>query len=160
MPRFGILLSLVLFGISLATAPRPARAAVKEFPYEAVVEADETYVRCGPGKNFYTTIKLNRGQHVTVRRHDPGGWFMMNPPAGSFSLIRVEDVVQEGNIATVKRLDQGQACVRMGGAVDPTNDSIFQRKLSTGERAEILGEVMIPRKDRTVPMFRDRPPAR
>ncbi len=158
MPRFGILLSLVLFGASLATAPRPARAAVKEFPYEAVVEADETYVRCGPGKNFYTTTKLTRGQHVTVRRHDPGGWFMIDPPAGSFSLIRVEDVVQEGNIATVKRLDQGQACVRIGSAVDPTNDSIFQRKLSTGERAEILGEVMIPRKDRTVPMFRIRPP--
>jgi hypothetical protein len=158
MPRFGILLSLVLLGASLATATRPARAAVKEFPYEAVVEADETYVRCGPGKNFYTTIKLTRGQHVTVRRHDPGGWFMIDPPAGSFSLVRVEDVVQEGNIATVKRLEQGQACVRIGSTVDPTNDSIFQRKLSTGERAEILGEVMIPRKDRTVPMFRIRPP--
>ncbi len=158
MPRFGMLLSLVLFGASLATATRPARAAVKEFPYEAVVEADETFVRCGPGKNFYTTIKLTRGQHVTVRRHDPGGWFMIDPPAGSFSLIRVEDVVQEGNIATVKRLEQGQACVRIGSTVDPTNDSIFQRKLSTGERAEIVGEVMIPRKDRTVPMFRIRPP--
>ncbi len=158
MPRFGMLLSLVLLGASLATATRPARAAVKEFPYEAVVEADETFVRCGPGKNFYTTIKLTRGQHVTVRRHDPGGWFMIDPPAGSFSLIRVEDVVQEGNIATVKRLEQGQACVRIGSTVDPTNDSIFQRKLSTGERAEILGEVMIPRKDRTVPMFRIRPP--
>jgi hypothetical protein len=158
MPRFGMLLSLVLLGASLATATRPARAAVKEFPYEAVVEADETFVRCGPGKNFYTTIKLTRGQHVTVRRHDPGGWFMIDPPAGSFSLIRVEDVVQEGNIAAVKRLEQGQACVRIGSTVDPTNDSIFQRKLSTGERAEILGEVMIPRKDRTVPMFRIRPP--
>src|SRR5580704_1727831 len=159
MPRFGTLLSLLLLGGSLAPmATRPAPAAVKEFPYEAIIEADEAYVRCGPGKNFYTTMKLTRGQHVTVRRHDPGGWFMIDPPAGSFSLIRVEDVVQEGNIATVKRLEQGQACVRIGSTVDPTNDSIFQRKLSTGERAEILGEVMIPRKDRTVPMFRIRPP--
>ncbi|HEV8002657.1 MAG TPA: hypothetical protein VGP63_22410 [Planctomycetaceae bacterium] len=157
MPRFGTLLSLLLVGLAV-TATRPARAAVKDFPYEAIIEADEALVRCGPGKNFYTTIKLTRGQHVTVRRHDPGGWFMIDPPAGSFSLIRVEDVVQEGNIATVKRLDVGQASVRIGSALDPTADSIFQRKLSSGERAEILGEVIIPRKDRQVPMFRIRPP--
>jgi hypothetical protein len=159
MPRFGTLLSLLLLGGSLAPmATRPAPAAVKEFPYEAVIEADEAQVRCGPGKNFYATLKLTRGQHVTVRRHDPGGWFMIDPPAGSFSLIRVEDVVQEGNIATVKRLDLGQASVRIGSALDPTADSIFQRKLSSGERAEILGEVIIPRKERQVPMFRIRPP--
>jgi hypothetical protein len=159
MPRFGMTLSLLLLGGSLApTATRPAPAAVKEFPYEAIIEADEAYVRCGPGKNFYTTMKLTRGQHVTVRRHDPGGWFMIDPPLGSFSLIRMEDVVQEGNIATVKRLDVGQASVRIGSSLDPTADSIFQRKLSSGERAEILGEVIIPRKDRQVPMFRIRPP--
>jgi hypothetical protein len=159
MPRFGMTLSLLLLGGSLAPmATRPAPAAVKEFPYEAIIEADEAYVRCGPGKNFYTTMKLTRGQHVTVRRHDPGGWFMIDPPLGSFSLIRMEDVVQEGNIATVKRLDVGQASVRIGSSLDPTADSIFQRKLSSGERAEILGEVIIPRKDRQVPMFRIRPP--
>jgi len=159
MPRFGMTLSLLLLGGSLAlTATRPAPAAVKEFPYEAIIEADEAYVRCGPGKNFYTTMKLTHGQHVTVRRHDPGGWFMIDPPLGSFSLIRMDDVVQEGNIATVKRLDAGQASVRIGSSLDPTADSIFQRKLSSGERAEILGEVMIPRKDRQVPMFRIRPP--
>ncbi|HET6326679.1 MAG TPA: hypothetical protein VFG04_18525 [Planctomycetaceae bacterium] len=157
MPRFGTLLSLLLVGLAM-TATRPAPAAVKEFPYEAIIEADEAQVRCGPGKNFYATMKLARGQHVTVRRHDPGGWFMIEPPPGSFSLIRVEDVVQEGNIATVKRLDVGQASVRIGSALDPTADSIFQRKLSSGERAEILGEVIIPRKDRQVPMFRIRPP--
>src|SRR5580704_469915 len=159
MPRFGMTLSLLLLGGGFASmATRPAPAAVKEFPYEAIIEADEAYVRCGPGKNFYPTMKLTRGQHITVRRHDPGGWFMIDPPSGSFSLIRMEDVVQEGNIATVKRLDVGQASVRIGSALDPTADSIFQRKLSSGERAEILGEVIIPRKDRQVPMFRIRPP--
>jgi uncharacterized protein YgiM (DUF1202 family) len=157
MPRFGTLLSFLLVGVA-TTATRPALAAVKEFPYEAVIEADETQVRCGPGKNFYVTMKLPRGQHVTVRRHDPGGWFMIEPPSGSFSLIRMDDVTQEGNIATVKRLDQGQASVRIGSSLDPTVDSIFQRKLSSGERAEILGEVIIPRKDRQVHMFRIRPP--
>jgi len=159
MPRFGMPLSLLLLGGGFASmATRPAPAAVKEFPYEAIIEADEAYVRCGPGKNFYPTMKLTRGQHITVRRHDPGGWFMIDPPSGSFSLIRIEDVVQEGNIATVKRLDVGQASVRIGSSLDPTADSIFQRKLSSGERTEILGEVIIPRKERQVPMFRIRPP--
>jgi uncharacterized protein YgiM (DUF1202 family) len=157
MPRFGTLLSLLLVGFA-TTATRLAPAAVKEFPYEAVIEADETQVRCGPGKSFYVTMKLARGQHVTVRRHDPGGWFMIDPPPGSFSLIRMDDVTQEGNVATVKRLEQGQACVRIGSSLDATVDSIFQRKLSSGERAEILGEVIIPRKDRQIHMFRIRPP--
>ena len=44
MPRFGTLLSLVLLGLA-ASASRPAPAAVKEFPYEAVIEADESLVR-------------------------------------------------------------------------------------------------------------------
>ena len=103
-------------------ARRDARVSLrrrKEPPYEAVVESDEAFARCGPGKNFYPTGKLKRGDHVTVRRHDPGGWFMIDPPPGSFSLIRSDDVQREGNVGTVKPLADGQSPVRIGSAIDP-----------------------------------------
>jgi uncharacterized protein YgiM (DUF1202 family) len=149
---------ILLFAALATVAARGAFAATKEPPYEAVVESDEAFARCGPGKNFYPTGKLKRGDHVTVRRHDPGGWFMIDPPPDSFSLIRSDDVVREGNIGTVKSLADGQVPVRIGSTIDPTIDSIFQRQLSSGERIEILGEATIPRRDRQVQMFKIRPP--
>jgi len=157
MPRPGTM-PILLFAALAAVATRGAFAATKEPPYEAVVESDEAFARCGPGKNFYPTGKLKRGDHVTVRRHDPGGWFMIDPPPDSFSLIRSDDVVREGNVGTVKPLADGQVPVRIGSTIDPTIDSIFQRQLSSGERIEILGEATIPRRDRQVQMFKIRPP--
>ena len=42
-----------------------------EFPYTAYVAADDVYVRSGPGKNYYPTSKLQRGDEVQIYRHDP-----------------------------------------------------------------------------------------
>src|SRR5579863_5467148 len=100
MPRPGTVLALLIAALPIL-ATHGAFAAAKEPPYEAVIEADEAFARCGPGRNYYPTSKLMRGDRVTVRRHDPGGWFMIDPPAGSFSLIRVDDVSAEGNVGTV-----------------------------------------------------------
>ena len=60
-------------------------------PFEAIVQSapgEEVYARSGPGKErFYPTTKLANGQKVTVRRKDPGGWFMIDPPEGSFTSV-------------------------------------------------------------------------
>jgi uncharacterized protein YgiM (DUF1202 family) len=157
MPRTGTVPSL-FFAACAIVATHGALAATKEPPYEAVVEADEAFARCGPGKNFYPTGKLKRGDHVTVRRHDPGGWFMIDPPPGSFSLIQSDDVQREGNFGTVKQLAEGQSPVRIGSAIDPAIDSVYQRQLSSGEPIEILGEVTVPRRNGQVQMLKVRPP--
>ena len=157
MPRSGTVPSM-LFAACAIVATHGAFAATKEPPYEAVVESDEAFARCGPGKNFYPTGKLKRGDHVTVRRHDPGGWFMIDPPPGSFSLIHSDDVLRESNTGTVKPLAEGQSPVRIGSAIDPTIASVYQRQLSSGERVEILGEATIPRRDGQVQMLKIRPP--
>jgi uncharacterized protein YgiM (DUF1202 family) len=157
MPRTGTVPSL-FFAVCAIVATHGAFAATKEPPYEAVVESDEAFARCGPGKNFYPTGKLKRGDHVTVRRHDPGGWFMIDPPPGSFSLIQGDDVQREGNLGTVKQLAEGQSPVRIGSEIDPAIDSVYQRQLSSGERIEILGEVTVPRRNGQVQMFKVRPP--
>lgn len=157
MPRSGTVPSM-LFVAWTIVATHGAFAATKEFPYEAVVESDEAFARCGPGKNFYPTSKLKRGDHVTVRRHDPGGWFMIDPTPDSFSLIASDDVQSDGNVGTVKPLAEGQTPIRIGSAIDPAIDSVYQRQLSSGERVEILGAATIPRRNSQVQMLKIRPP--
>ena len=68
----------------------PAEGQSRTFPYQAVITENETYVRSGPGSRYYPTARLSEGVNVTVHRHDPGGWYMIAPPAGSFSWIRAE----------------------------------------------------------------------
>jgi uncharacterized protein YgiM (DUF1202 family) len=157
MPRSGTVPSMLIAAWAIV-ATHGAFAATKEPPYEAVVESDEAFFRCGPGKSFYPTGKLKRGDHVTVRRHDPGGWFMIDPPAGSFSLVASDDVNREGNIGTIKSLADGQTPVRIGSAIDPTIDSVYQRQLSSGERVEILGEATVIHRNAQVSMFKIRSP--
>jgi uncharacterized protein YgiM (DUF1202 family) len=162
MPRFGTVrwntVPAMLFVVCAFLATHGALAATKEPPYEAIVESDEAFFRCGPGKNFYPTGSLVRGDRVTVRRHDPGGWFMIDPPAGSYSLIPADAVQREGNVGTVKPLAEGQTPIRIGSAIDPTIDSVYQRQLSTGERVEILGETTRTHRGTPVLMFKIRSP--
>ena len=67
--------------------PSTSCAQIKEFPYEATVVAEEAYIRSGAGESYYPTQKLPRETTVIVHRHDPGGWYMIDPPQGSFSWI-------------------------------------------------------------------------
>jgi hypothetical protein len=56
------------------------------FPYVAYVTQNETYLRSGPGGNFYPTGQLSAGYAVEVYRHDGDGWCGIRPVEGSFSL--------------------------------------------------------------------------
>ena len=67
-------------------APVPA-SGEQTFPYTAYVTADDVYVRSGPGQSYYPTDKLKPGQQVEVYRHDPGGWYAIKPPEGSFTWV-------------------------------------------------------------------------
>jgi hypothetical protein len=157
MSRSGTVTCL-LFAACALVAASGLYAASKVPPYDAVVESDEAFVRCGPGKDYYPTEKLKRGDHVTVRRHDPGGWFMIDPLPGSFSLVRSDDVQREGNVGTVKPLADGQSAVRIGSSIDATNASVYQRQLSSGERVEILGEATVAHRGSTMQMLKVRSP--
>lgn len=72
--------------LCVALAAVPARGQ-EAFPYVGYINADEVYVRSGPGDNYYPTQKLRAGDRVEVYRHDPGGWFAVRPPEGSFSWV-------------------------------------------------------------------------
>ncbi|MBI5761768.1 MAG: SH3 domain-containing protein [Planctomycetales bacterium] len=116
------------------------------FPYEAVVEANDVSVRSGPGPKYYSTGKLKRGDRVTVIRHDLGGWYVIKPPAGSFSWIPDQNVKRstvDPDRGTVVNTTNKPVSVRVGSATG--NDiGVEQRKLSPGDEVEILGERLLP----------------
>ena len=127
-------LCLVLVGNFVA----PVQAQDRKFPYEAVIDVDGEYVRSGPGPNYYPTDKLQRGAKVMVHRHDPGGWCMIAPPAGSFSWILAKNVKKTDNDRGV--LTANKVVVHVGSAINPDEFTTIQGNLSKGDAVEILGE--------------------
>jgi len=110
-------------------------------PYQARVEAppgEDVYVRCGPGKkHYYPTMKLPNGSLVTVRRHDAGGWSMIDPPAGSFSWIPGKYVQSNGGPQGI--VTENGVVVRVGSFESDVRD-VEQKRLNKGDPVEILGE--------------------
>lgn len=133
----------VLFGLAIGLVPTlvPTTALVagdsQKFPYDAVIEAPSAYIRSGGGEQYYPTKRLKRGATVKVYRHDSGGWYMIAPPAGSFSWIAAQFVRQTGQ-------NQGEVVedniVAYVGTEFGDDHSVWQRRLSPGETFEIVGE--------------------
>jgi hypothetical protein len=139
-----------LFVTTLLIALAPWARAV-EFPYVAYVNSEDVYVRSGPGRNYYPTDKLQKGDKVEVYRHDPGGWYAIRPPEESFSWVssRHVDVVDD-RLAVVK----GERVVaRVGSAFSDVRD-VIQVRLEKGEK---LGLVEPPAGDS--PWCKVAPPA-
>ena len=127
----------------------------QRFPYEAFVVVDEAAVRSGPGQKYYPTGKINRGEAVQVHRHDPGGWYMISPPPGSFSWIRAEYVRPVGGNRGV--LTANSVVVRVGSSLGDIRD-VEQRRLSTGDQVTILGEKVFQTETGPQKMYRIAPP--
>jgi hypothetical protein len=112
----------------------------RKCPYEAVVDADGgENVWSGPGAKHYPTHKLNKGDRVTVRRHDPGGWCMITPPEGSFSWVRAEYVKRDGS-ENKGSLIANRVVVHTGSMLNAEDYTTVQGDLSKGDAVEILGE--------------------
>ncbi len=146
-----LVIGIVLLGSRAGTLP----AQVREFPYEAIVDADDTEVRSGPGRKYYATSQLSRGSRVRVHRHDPGGWYMISPPAGSFSWIRAEYVQRQAGRRGV--LTANNVLVHVGSSFDDSRD-VWQRRLSTGDEVQILDETTLRTPQGRVAMFKIKPP--
>lgn len=127
------LFGLVSLMATIALCP-PARA--QSAPYTAYVNADEVYVRSGPGTNYYPTQKLQRGDRIEVYRHDPGGWLAIRPPEGSFSWITGEFVEQADGETTGKVIGD-RVVVRIGSEFSDVRD-VIQVRMRKNEDVEIL----------------------
>ena len=143
-----------------------ADAAPPTFPYETTVAVDSADVRSGPGDSpFYVTSRMRRGESVTVVRHDPGGWRMIQPPTGSFSYIRPEHVDLLGGdrgVVSVPRDDNGRdgrSVVRVGSQFSD-DASITGRYLKTGQPVTVLGSAIVTVGGQQREMLRILPPPR
>ena len=149
-----ILTPLLITGLFLSLAD-DCFAAKRTFPYDAVVNAEEALVRSGNGTRYYPTLKLKKGSHVTVHRHDPGGWFMISPPQGSFSWIRAEHVQKTGNQSG--RVIENGVVVRVGSSFGESRD-VEQIRLSKNDEVTILGSKNVPTEFGNVLMYQIKPP--
>ena len=149
--------------IWLSALASPAWSQIQKFPYEAVVQGDSVHVRAGPGMRYYPTGQLSFGNRVMVHRHDPGGWYMIAPPPGSFSWIEaslVEKSDQQTGIVRVPPLEDGQvgqAVVRIGSELSD-DCSWCSPPLSSGDLVDIIGEKTLQLDRGAVLMLKIKPP--
>lgn len=114
-----------------------AQAAGQEtvFPYKAWITANDVYVRSGPGQTYYPTDKLQEGDQVEVYRHDPGGWYAIRPPEGSFTWVSGKYLTQGGNNLAV--VTEDRVAARVGSRFSDIRD-VIQVRLHKGEVVELL----------------------
>ncbi len=140
-----------------ALVPSTSSAQIKEFPYEARVVAEEAFIRSGAGESYYPTQKLPRETTVTVHRHDPGGWYMIDPPQGSFSWIPERFVKRLSD--TEGEVTDENSAVWVGSDFGD-EVSVFQRRMKAGEKVTILGQREIDTDSGIQSMLKIAPPAR
>lgn len=147
----------------LMLSASPAVAQFGQFPYDATVQADNVSVRSGPGQRYYATGMLNSGDRVTVHSHEPGGWYKITPPQGSFSWIDASLVAQEApdrgvvQVPPLSSGEQAQAVVRVGSQLSDDH-SVYSRRLSNGEPVQILGQQELQTERGAVLMYKIAPP--
>jgi SH3-like domain-containing protein len=111
------------------------RCLAVEFPYEAYINSADVYVRSGPGRDYYPTDKLQKGEKVEIYRHDPGGWYAIRPPRRSFSWVSSRHLDAVGNDLAMSNTER--AVARVGSAFSDVRD-VIQVRLEKGEKVELL----------------------
>ena len=151
--------SLSSLAIALPLILQPQISAAESTPFDAVVNKEQAFVYSGysghGSDGHVQTTKLKRGDRVTVVRQDFSGWYMIEPPEGSFSWIRRDFVERHSGDTGIVTSDE--AIDWIGSSVEQSGLKIFH-KLSRGERVDILGEREFHKGSEVVPMLKIRPP--
>jgi SH3-like domain-containing protein len=121
----------ILFALAAAEHLSAAPPAVST----ATVNSADVYVRSGPGKNYYPTDKLLKGETVEVYREDPGGWLAIRPPRGSFSWVRARhlNLLSDG----LAKASSDRVVCHVGSTFSDMRD-VVQVRLNRDEQVEVL----------------------
>jgi len=125
----------LLAGVAICGVLIPPPAVGLEFPYRAYINADDVYVRSGPGQSYYPTDKLKIGQEVEVYRHDPGGWYAIRPPEGSFSWVSGRYLA--AGVENLAVVTEDRVAARVGSRFSDIRD-VIQVRLHKAEVVEVL----------------------
>jgi hypothetical protein len=148
-----------LLVVATMTAVR-AEEEGSPLPATVKVVADHTYLRAGPGDDFYPTERLVGGQSVEIWAIDPSGYCAVRPVAGSFSWVRGSDIDDEAAVGSgaAAQPAEGDATAAAGrtigvivadGAVSRIGSQIndlrhvAQVRLEAGERVQVIEQVRI-----------------
>ncbi|MFQ6036822.1 MAG: SH3 domain-containing protein [Sedimentisphaerales bacterium] len=113
---------------------------VPSFPYVAEITGDDVNIRSGPGTNYYSCGKLNKGDRVEVVS-EQFGWSRIVPPAGSFSWISMRYVSVNLDNPTIGTITGDGVRVYAGSDyVEPMHSTSEQRRLNRGDKVKLLGE--------------------
>lgn len=118
-------------------------AGAEQFPYKAYIGANDVYVRSGPGQNYYPTDKLKAGEVVEVYRHDPGGWYAVRPPEGSFTWVsgrHLQWSAMAPKVPGVGTIKGDAVAARVGSRFSDIRD-VIQVRLHDLEPVEVLEKV-------------------
>jgi len=144
-----------LLAVVMAAAACADDAADRGSPFPATVRvrADHTYLRAGPGNDFYPTERLVAGSAVEVWAVDPSGYAAIRPVEGSFSWLRGCDVdanaTPAGDPTRVAAPGRGIGVIVTNGAVSRVGSQlndlrhVAQVSLEAGERVRVIEEVRI-----------------
>ena len=114
-----------------------------ELPVNVQVAAEHTYLRSGPGDDFYPTERLVQGAVVEVWAIDEGGRCAVRPVTGSFSWVRASDVAREPVEAASGVVVTDGAVARVGSQLNDLRH-VTQVALEAGERVRIIEAVTVP----------------
>ncbi|MDR0704372.1 MAG: hypothetical protein LBF88_05220 [Planctomycetaceae bacterium] len=129
--------------------------ASEQYPYYASVAVTETFVRSGPGIEFYPTSQLWLGDKVEVY-YETEEWCAIRPPIGSFSWISARYVdLGTNNIGRV--IADGLAS-RVGSENTKLCDTV-QVKLKKGEKVFVLDRLETPENIASPLWFKIVPPS-
>jgi hypothetical protein len=135
--RYSGVIAIAVCASLLATGwqAEQANAASDQVPFTVYTNSSDVYIRSGPGKNYYPTDKLAQGEPLEVYRQDPGGWYAIRPPQGSFSWVPADAIKPLGDHLAVVEKDHTTCYVgtRFSNARD-----VHQVRLDKGEQVEIL----------------------
>lgn len=144
---FVVVAGLVSVGFSQGTATTgPVEGAAgpeietPPFPYDALITADDVYIRSGPGTNFYHCGKFKKGDRVKVVARQ-FSWSRIVPPAGSFSWIAQQYVKIDSAKPGTGVVTGDNVRVYAGSDfVKPLYSTTLQDKLNTGDKVKLSGE--------------------
>jgi len=144
--RFSIAsaVALAAAGMSTSAFAQPAPAVAdgadvenSKFTTTGIIQSNAVFVRCGPGDNYYPTMKLDKGTKVKVvgARFD---WLKVVPPEGSFCYVAKLYVDRHG-VGQVGRVNKDSINVRAGSSLSALKIGILC-ELRQNEEVEIIGE--------------------
>jgi uncharacterized protein YgiM (DUF1202 family) len=135
--------ALVCSAFAAVTSPNDTNvtkgSAELAFPYIARVTADDVYVRCGPGTNYYPCGKVNATDKVTVVATQ-FGWSHIVPPAGSFCWVAKQYITVDQNDPNVGMVSDDNVRVYAGSEYrEPIHCDTIQLHLNKGDKVELIG---------------------